>query len=202
MQRLEEVATVEYQGNKLGQRRLRLQGDELVDGAHQGDERVQLGRLKVERLSHALSLSLLLEPAAAVTLAGGNHLHGGVDRQVVAGGPALQFAPGAAADAPPEGGVVDHSRQADAIIRVDHQAQEGQHILDLASLIELHPADKLVRHAVADERLFQRPRLRVGAIHHRALFGLRPPALHQPLDFGDHEAGLLLLVVCLVHIDG
>ena len=52
-------------------------------------------------------------------------------------------------------------------MRVDDQPHVGERVLDLLALVEPDAADDLVGEALAHQRVFDRPRLRVGAVEHR-----------------------------------
>ena len=62
---------------------------------------------------------------------------------------------------------VDHAAQADLVGRVLHQAQVGDHVLDLAPPVEALRPDQPVGQPGAQEGLFQQAGLGVGAVHHR-----------------------------------
>ena len=62
---------------------------------------------------------------------------------------------------------VDHPPQADVVVRIDDEPHVGQRVLDFLALVEPDAADDLVGDALAHQRVFNRPRLRVGAIQHR-----------------------------------
>ena len=57
--------------------------------------------------------------------------------------------------------------KADRVGVAAQHAQVGQRVLDLAPLVEARSADELVADGVAQERLLDRPALRVRAVHHR-----------------------------------
>ena len=52
-------------------------------------------------------------------------------------------------------------------MRIEHEPQVRERILDLLPLVEPDAADDLVGDAGAPQRIFQRPRLGVRAIQHR-----------------------------------
>ncbi|OQA46689.1 MAG: hypothetical protein BWY52_00620 [Chloroflexi bacterium ADurb.Bin325] len=95
-------------------------------------------------------------------------------------------------------GHVDDAAQADVVRGVVHQSQIGQRILDLAALIEPHPADQPIGDAARDKGVFERARLRVGPVHDRAVAQRGLALAHQPLDRAGDERGLVRLVVRLV----
>ena len=59
--------------------------------------------------------------------------------------------------------LVDDAQEATVVLRVDEQPQVGEHVAVLLALEERQPLDDLERHAVLDERRFQRPRQGVDA---------------------------------------
>ena len=93
-------------------------------------------------------------------------------------------------------------------------AQVGQGVLDLATLVEAGPADQLVADPVAQERLLDRPALGVGPVHHGDVAGARTTLLvvglagqqraspaDQGFDLSGDPLGFLLLVVRLETLD-
>ncbi len=62
---------------------------------------------------------------------------------------------------------VDHAPEAHIVVRVDDQPHVGERVLDLLSLVEPDSADHLVGDAFAHQRVFNRSRLRVGAVEDR-----------------------------------
>ncbi len=60
---------------------------------------------------------------------------------------------------------VEHAQQAHLIGGIVDQAQVGDQVLDLAPAVETLGADQAVGEIVAEERLLQRARLGVGAVH-------------------------------------
>ena len=116
---------------------------------------------------------------------------------------------GALADA--SRGQVDDAIQANIVVRVGDEAQVGDDVLHFLPLVELHPADYLIWHAVAQASLFQRARLCVDAVHHgdvaqRGAFLLatydRFLIARQTLYLPDDELRLFFLVVSLRDDDG
>ena len=67
----------------------------------------------------------------------------------------------------PRAGTLMIRSKADDVGVAPEHAQVGQRVLDLAPLVEARSADELVADAVAQERLLDRPALRVRAVHHR-----------------------------------
>ena len=61
---------------------------------------------------------------------------------------------------------VDHPPQADVVVRVDDEPHVGERVLDFLALVEPHAADDLVGEPFAHQRVFDRARLRVGAVEH------------------------------------
>ena len=113
------------------------------------------------------------------------------------------------------GTLMIRSKAAD-VVSLRSDAQVGQRVLDLAALVEARAADELVAHAVAQERLLDRPALGVGAVHDRdvarrsgrssPVVGARGPgssrdAAGQRLDLARDPLGLLLLAVGLEALD-
>ena len=63
---------------------------------------------------------------------------------------------------------VDHAPQADVVVRVQNQLEVREGVLDFLALVEPDAADDLVgRCPTAAQRVFERSRLRVGAIQNR-----------------------------------
>ncbi len=69
------------------------------------------------------------------------------------------------ADAPC--GNVNDPSEADIVVRAQHQLQIRERVLDFLPLVKTNAADDLVGDACATQRVFQRARLRVGAVQHR-----------------------------------
>ena len=88
---------------------------------------------------------------------------------------------------------VDDAPQADIVVRVDDQAHVGERVLDFLALVEPHAADDLVGEPLAHQRVFNRARLRVGAVEHRdhRLHVVGEPLPRRPRD----EVGFFELVV-------
>ena len=61
---------------------------------------------------------------------------------------------------------VDDALQPNRIMRILHQLEIAQQVLDLGALVEREAADHRVLDAVAAQRLFHQPRLRIRAIEH------------------------------------
>ncbi len=102
-----------------------------------------------------------------------------------------QYLEGAIADAAGRG--VDHPLEAGVVATVVDKAQVGHGVLDFLALEEAQAAVDPVRHGVLHQRLFQHPRLGVGAIEDGAV-GEQTPLLFPVLEAADHEAGLVHLV--------
>ena len=100
----------------------------------------------------------------------------------------------------PRRGDVDDALQRDRVSRVDQQRQIGERVLDLGALVEARAADHLVRQAVANERVLEHARLRVGAVEDGDV-GVGDALLGQPLDLAGDVAGLFVLVGQLAHAD-
>ena len=91
-------------------------------------------------------------------------------------------------------GHADRAEERLVVRRVGHQPEIGQQVLHLAPLVEADRADQPVRHAGPPERLFQRARLRVGAVEHRHV-AVAPVARGAPaLQLADDPLGLVALV--------
>ncbi len=114
-------------------------------------------------------------------------------------GPALEFGESLRTDLAV--GHVDDPLQRHLVLRIGDQAQIGQHVLDLFALVELLAADHHVRCATAHELLSQRARLRIGAIHNRALPQAGLAASHQPANLVDDVGRLFVFVVRLMDGD-
>ena len=90
-------------------------------------------------------------------------------------------------------GRVQHPQQADGVGRVHQQLQIGEHVLDLAPVVEAQATHNDVRDTPPHQRLLHRPGLGIGAIQH----GHIPPtqirvgrfehahAVHHRLGLGD-----------------
>ena len=87
---------------------------------------------------------------------------------------------------------VDHPPEAHVVVRIDDQLHVRERVLDFLALVEANAADDLVGNRLAHQRVFDRPRLRVGAVQDRDrrldILGAR--LLHRPRD----EVRLLELV--------
>ena len=66
-------------------------------------------------------------------------------------------------------GQVHDTLEGGIVVAVGNQAQVRERVLDLGALEEAQAAVDPVRHARGQERLFQHPRLRVGAVQDREL---------------------------------
>ena len=96
------------------------------------------------------------------------------------------------AEAAPRNG--DGAEKRLVIGRVGEQPQVGQEVLHLAPLVEADRADEAIRDARPTERLFQRPRLRIGPIEHRHV-GIAPVARGAPaLELAGYPLRLVALV--------
>ena len=95
---------------------------------------------------------------------------------------------------------VDHALGAHIVIGVDHQLEVGHHVADLGTVKEARAAHDLVGHARAQEHVFERARLRVGAVEHGhvVVAGAR---VVQLLDLGTDPASLVALVGGLKDLD-
>ena len=90
---------------------------------------------------------------------------------------------------------VEDAAQRDLVGRIHQDAQVGERVLDLGTLVEAHPADHLVRGAHADEHLLEHPRLGVRAVEHRDVGGPRAALARQLADAVGDESRLVALVV-------
>ena len=95
------------------------------------------------------------------------------------------------ADAAPR--AVRDAREADLVGRVGQQREIGDRVLDLRALVELRPADHLVGHLRAHQRVLEHARLRVGPVEDRDLRA-RDALVDQLLDRAQHGARLGVLV--------
>ena len=89
--------------------------------------------------------------------------------------------------------IVDNAAKPQVIARVVDDREVREHVLDLRALEELRPADDLIRHAVALERVFERVRLRVHAVQN-GIFLPVPPAVVVHHNAADDKVRLVLLV--------
>ena len=97
---------------------------------------------------------------------------------------------------------VDDAHQGDGVERVLDQAQVGEQVLHLAALVEAGAADEPVRDVAADERLFDRPGLRVRPVHDGDVLVARAPRpCGRRMISSATNAGLVLFVVGLVDDD-
>ena len=85
------------------------------------------------------------------------------------------------------------------VCRVDEHREIGERVLDLRALVEAGAADHLVADPVADEHVLEHAALRVGPVEDRDLVA-RLALVHEPLDLGDDEARLRVLVLELAHV--
>ena len=82
-----------------------------------------------------------------------------------------------------------------------NEAQVGEHVLDLAPLVEARAAHEPVRQALGDEALLDRAGLGVRAVHHGHVAETDAGRAREPLHLRGDERGLFLLVVGLVDDD-
>ena len=135
--------------------------------------------------------------APAQGLAGEPGLLGPVDglaeRHPVDLGPGGQAGHRGVADAPL--GHVDDAAGRHLVVGIGQDPDVGQHVLDLAPVVELGPAHHLVGDAGEDERVLERPALRVGAVEDGDVApgqGLGGP---QAQDLAGHPRRLVALVL-------
>lgn len=167
----------------------------LEAGVLDGDIRLlmqrQQGHLLLQRVDQ------LDKAAHRVAGAAGQHLvvEQGLGRlpQVLAliAGVVSQYLEGAIADA--AGRRVDHPLEAGVVTTVVDKAQVGHGVLDFLALEEAQAAIDAVRHGVLHQRLFQHPRLGVGAIEDGAV-GQEAAFFLPILEAADHEARFVHLV--------
>ena len=98
-------------------------------------------------------------------------------------------------------GGVDDAAQRLVVARVHDQPNVGEHILDLLALVERHAAVYLIRDVAAAQRLFQRARLRVGAVEYGHVAVLHPSGADGRVDVRREQRRLLFVGVGLDHTD-
>ena len=91
-------------------------------------------------------------------------------------------------------GRVDDALERDLVGGVHHDLEVRHHVADLGAVEEARAADDAVRHAGAHQRVFQRTRLRVGAVEDREVGVAAAFCAHEPLDLAGDEARLVALV--------
>ena len=107
--------------------------------------------------------------------------------------PAAQMLQRRQADAPSR--IVHHPVEGDLVPGVREEPKVGQHVLDLAALVEAHAPHDLVGHTRAAERVLERSRLGVGPVQHRHLTVRQARCrLDAPLHFVHDPACLVVLV--------
>src|SRR5690625_1794821 len=92
-------------------------------------------------------------------------------------------------------GFVDDAAQVHRVIGVRDRPQVGEGVLDLFAFIEAGAADHPVGQAAADEHLFQRPRLGVGAVEDGDVFRLGVTVVDKPIDLLADVPGFVVLGV-------
>ena len=121
------------------------------------------------------------------------HARGLQQRDVVLRGEAGEVLLRGEPDAPAR--VVHHPPEGDGVTRIRDEPQVGQHVLDLAPLVEAHAPDDLVRHPFPPERVLERPGLGVGPVQHRHGRVREPGRLPRArLDLVDDPPRLVVLV--------
>ncbi len=90
------------------------------------------------------------------------------------------------------GGEVDHAQERAVVFRMGQQAQIGDRVLDFLAFEKAQSAVHAIRHARRKQRMFQHPRLRVGAVQERHV-GERHALAVERLCLVDHEARLVLV---------
>ena len=73
--------------------------------------------------------------------------------------------------ADPTGRRVQNAQQCDIVVSKHCQPHVGENVFDFGALIEAEAAEQAVTGAPGTKDIFERPRLRVGAIHHSAMRG-------------------------------
>ncbi len=89
-------------------------------------------------------------------------------------------------------GDVDDAAQRHVVVRIQHQLQVGECVLDLAAFIEAGAAEHLIRDAGRAQAVFHRPRLRVGAVEDGGRGGV--VGLNRLAHDLDDEVGFVELV--------
>src|SRR5439155_24991439 len=102
---------------------------------------------------------------------------GGATGRSVGRGPRLD-APDAGVPHPAAGDV-DDAPEGDLVVGVHQDAQVGEHVIDLAPVVDARPAGDDVGDVPADELLLDHPALGVGAVEHGDVAPPAPPAAVQ-----------------------
>ena len=125
-------------------------------------------------------------------------LGGREERDSRLGGVVSDLVDAGGADAAARG--VDDAQRAHVVVRVDDQLEVGRHVTDLRAVEESRAAHDLVGDARAQEHVFERTGLRVGAVEDRdvVIAGAR---VVQLLDLGANPAPLVALVRRLEELD-
>ena len=130
--------------------------------------------------------------AAGQGLVGDQLLHRRPHRQVAVAGVLADGLDGLLADA--TGRHVDHPLQRGVVVAAVEQAQVGHRVLDLGALEEALAAVDAVGNLLAQQGLFQHPRLGVGAVEDGDLAALETVLAQRRLDRLDYVARLVVLV--------
>ena len=93
------------------------------------------------------------------------------------------------------------ARERGGVRGVHHRAQITKHVLHFGAVVEAHAAHHDVGHVVLEQLLFDRPRLRVGAVEDRALAVLAAAVAHFFENAPHHVLRLVALVARFVEHD-
>jgi|GEM_PF-1450627 len=96
---------------------------------------------------------------------------------------------------------VHHPLEGRVVVAEAGEVEVGEHVLDLGALEEAQAAVDAVGQLLVDQRLFQHPRLGVGAVEDRGV-GQRLAGLAPGVDALGDEARLVLLVEGGIDLDG
>ena len=84
--------------------------------------------------------------------------------------------------------------EAQPVVRIVEQAEDGEHVLDFLAFVEAHAADDAVGDVGDAERFFQHAALGGRAVHDRDVGPMIPRVVEQAADFADDELRLVVLV--------
>ena len=101
----------------------------------------------------------------------------------------------------PTFGRVDHASPAHFVVRIHERAQVGKDVLDLATVVELHPTHDAVRHPGAHEGLLDDATLRVGAVEDGDVTEALVLVVDQAPDLVDDECSFIVLVLRVIARD-
>ncbi len=97
-------------------------------------------------------------------------------------------------------GEIHHAGKRRVVVGVGDQPQVGQRVLDLGALEKAQAAIHAIGQAGVEQRVLQRPRLRVAAIEQRD-FGAGVTFAHQRTDLLDDPARLVAVGIGFVDAD-